>query len=55
MLDRECSFCKAPESETNPLIAGDGVYICEHCIVNGYKILFGDQEEVEKAETVPYE
>ncbi len=47
MKQRECSFCKSVESETNPLIAGDNVYICEHCIVNGYKILFGDQEEIE--------
>lgn len=46
MIERHCSFCKAVESETNPLIAGDGVYICEHCIVNGYRILFGDQDEV---------
>jgi ATP-dependent Clp protease ATP-binding subunit ClpX len=45
---RECSFCKSVESEENPLIAGDNVYICEHCIVNGYKILFGDQEEGEE-------
>ncbi len=50
MIERHCSFCKSVESESNPLIAGDGVYICEHCIVNGYKILFGDQEEGETAE-----
>jgi len=47
---RECSFCKSVESENNPLIAGDNVYICEHCIVNGYKILFGDQEEGEHSD-----
>jgi ATP-dependent Clp protease ATP-binding subunit ClpX len=48
--NRECSFCKSEESDVNPLIAGDNVYICEHCIVNGYKILFGDQEESEAQE-----
>lgn len=47
MKNRECSFCKSEESDINPLIAGDNVYICEHCIVNGYKILFGDQDESE--------
>ena len=51
MKERECSFCKSVESDANPLIAGDNVYICEHCIVNGYKILFGDQDEGEHAES----
>jgi len=45
VIERKCSFCKAPESPTNHLIAGDGVYICEHCVVNGYRIFFGDDEE----------
>ena len=51
MKQRECSFCKSVESDENPLIAGDNVYICEHCIVNGYKILFGDQDEPEASES----
>ncbi len=55
MVERHCSFCKSVESETNPLIAGDGVYICEHCIVNGYKILFGDQDEAFEKEHNAYE
>ncbi len=51
MKQRECSFCKSVESDENPLIAGDNVYICEHCIVNGYKILFGDQDESESSDS----
>lgn len=58
MIHRNCSFCDAIESETNPLIAGNGVYICKNCVVSAYKIMFGDekntqtQEEQELVETV---
>jgi len=45
MIHRKCSFCKATESETNPLIAGNGVYICKNCVVSAYKIMFGDEQE----------
>lgn len=31
----------------NPLIAGEGVYICSNCVVSAYKILFGDEEQEE--------
>ena len=44
MSIKECSFCAATESEENPLIAGDNVYICSNCVVSAYKILFGDEE-----------
>ena len=44
---RKCSFCGAYESEENPLIAGDGVYICKNCVISAYKILFGEEEEEE--------
>ena len=43
MTTRHCSFCDASESEKNPLIAGNGVYICKNCVVSAYKIMFGDE------------
>jgi len=46
MTHRNCSFCDARESEKNPLIAGNGVYICKNCVVSAYKIMFGDEKEV---------
>jgi len=45
MSNKECSFCAATESEENPLIAGDNVYICSNCVVSAYKILFGEEEQ----------
>jgi ATP-dependent Clp protease ATP-binding subunit ClpX len=47
MIHRNCSFCDASESEENPLIAGNGVYICKNCVFSAYKIMFGDQEDVQ--------
>ena len=47
MSNKECSFCAAAESEENPLIAGDNVYICSNCVVSAYKILFGEEEQEE--------
>ena len=29
---RKCSFCKRDERQTEKLIAGPGVYICDECI-----------------------
>ena len=49
MINRKCSFCEANESGENPLIAGNGVYICKNCVVSAYKIMFGD-ENVEKTD-----
>ena len=46
MTHRHCSFCDTTESEENPLIAGNGVYICKNCVVSAYKIMFGDGSEV---------
>jgi len=50
---RNCSFCNAVESEENPLIAGNSVYICKNCVYSAYKIMFGDNHgevtEKEKA------
>jgi len=45
MINRECSFCGATESEQNQIIAGNGVYICKNCVVSAYKIMFGDEQE----------
>ncbi len=49
MIHRHCSFCDASESEVNPLIAGNGVYICKNCVISAYKIMFGDEKEVHEA------
>jgi len=43
MINRKCSFCDAVENEVNPLIAGNGVYICKNCVTSAYKIMFGDE------------
>lgn len=51
MIHRHCSFCDASESEQNPLIAGNGVYICKNCVVSAYKIMFGDEKELTKENT----
>jgi len=45
MIHRHCSFCNATENEQNPLIAGNGVYICKNCVISAYKIMFGDEKE----------
>ncbi|WP_371875219.1 ClpX C4-type zinc finger protein [Sulfurovum sp. XGS-02] len=37
---KKCSFCGCNENDINPLIAGDGAYICSNCVVAAYKILF---------------
>jgi len=49
MSHKACSFCSAPESEENPLIAGENAYICSNCVISAYKILFGEEEEQETA------
>jgi ATP-dependent Clp protease ATP-binding subunit ClpX len=50
MINRHCSFCDAVESEVNPLIAGNGVYICKNCVTSAYKIMFGDEQEIQSAQ-----
>jgi len=47
MSIKECSFCLTKETEENPLIAGENVYICSNCVVSAYKILFGEEEQEE--------
>ncbi|SFV74971.1 ATP-dependent Clp protease ATP-binding subunit ClpX [hydrothermal vent metagenome] len=44
MIEKKCSFCGAKEEENNPLIAGHDVYICKHCVLSAYKIMFGDDK-----------
>ncbi len=45
MSYKECSFCGAKESSDTRLIAGNHVYICEHCVISAYKIFFGESKE----------
>ncbi|NLC27693.1 MAG: ATP-dependent Clp protease ATP-binding subunit ClpX [Campylobacteraceae bacterium] len=47
MSYKECSFCGARESKDTRLIAGNQVYICEHCIISAHKIFFGEAKEQE--------
>lgn len=61
MKVRECSFCGSVESDENRLITGNGVYICEHCVISAYKIFFGDEKseegiaEIDKEQISPKE
>ncbi len=47
MSKKTCSFCQTQESVDNRLLAGEGIYICENCVVSAYKIFFGDEGEKE--------
>ncbi len=49
MIHRHCSFCDARESDENPLIAGNGVYICKNCVISAYKIMFGDEAQTKES------
>jgi len=51
MIHRHCSFCDASESQENPLIAGNGVYICKNCVISAYKIMFGDEKVANNSAT----
>ena len=53
MIHRNCSFCEAIETEENPLIAGNGVYICKNCVISAYRIMFGDTETGEEGIVAP--
>lgn len=48
VIHRNCSFCEAIETEENPLIAGNGVYICKNCVISAYRIMFGDDASGEE-------
>lgn len=49
-MNKECSFCGTRESLDTRLIAGEGVFICEHCVVSAHKIFFGDIKEEDTKE-----
>jgi ATP-dependent Clp protease ATP-binding subunit ClpX len=51
MVNKECSFCGSRESSDTRLIAGEGVFICEHCVISAHKIFFGDVKEEEQKES----
>ncbi|WP_024954964.1 ATP-dependent Clp protease ATP-binding subunit ClpX [Sulfurospirillum arcachonense] len=51
MVNRECSFCGSREGADTRLIAGEGVFICEHCVISAHKIFFGDIREEDNEET----
>ncbi len=50
MIQKHCSFCNAPETAENKLLAGNNVYICKNCVVSAYKIMFGDEALAKKTE-----
>ncbi|QFR48912.1 ATP-dependent Clp protease ATP-binding subunit ClpX [Sulfurimonas lithotrophica] len=54
MIERKCSFCGASENEQNPIISGNGVYICKNCVISAYKVMFGDEQgsAVESSELI---
>ena len=54
-MTRECSFCGTKESSDTRLIAGENVFICEHCVISAYKIFFGEEEESSKEKKLDYE
>jgi len=55
-MTRECSFCGTKESNDTRLIAGENVFICEHCVISAYKIFFGEEEdESSKEKKLDYE
>ena len=54
-MTRECSFCGTKESSDTRLIAGENVFICEHCVISAYKIFFGEEEESNKEKKLDYE
>lgn len=45
MKNKNCSFCGTHETEENPILAGDGVYICKSCINAAHKMINGDSED----------
>ncbi len=54
-MTRECSFCGTKESNDTRLIAGENVFICEHCVISAYKIFFGEEEDNTKEKKLDYE
>jgi len=48
-MSKVCNFCHSLESATNPMVAGEGVYICRNCI-KSINELFFSQENSNKEE-----
>ncbi len=56
MINRECSFCGTKENSDTRLIAGENVFICEHCVISAHKIFFGeDENETSENKKLDYE
>ncbi len=56
MMNRECSFCGTKENSDTRLIAGENVFICEHCVISAHKIFFGeDENETSENKKLDYE
>jgi hypothetical protein len=43
--DLHCSFCGRPQRKTRRLVAGPGVFICEHCVEAADRVISGGQPE----------
>ena len=50
MNHKQCNFCGTHESEENPLLAGNSVYICKNCIFSAYKIMFSDESNTKSSD-----
>ncbi len=48
MKNKNCSFCHTAETEDNPILAGENVYICKSCINAAHKMINGENDESEK-------
>lgn len=57
MTEKICNFCGSPDTEQNPLLAGEDAYICKNCVLSAHKIILGDlaqsKEESIKGEVAP--
>ena len=57
MTEKICNFCGSPDTEQNPLLAGEDAYICKNCVLSAHKIILGDlaqsKEESVKGEVAP--
>jgi len=47
MAKKHCSFCNRIESKENPLISGNGAFICSNCIESAFDILFGKDDKLD--------
>jgi ATP-dependent Clp protease ATP-binding subunit ClpX len=54
-MPKRCNFCNTPESENNPLIAGNNTYICSNCVVSAHKIFFGESSQSSEDDSLIYD